>query len=66
MIHLADCMQKASAKLQKVHIRVLIQKWRELSSSQTVLRLEKSKDESCDVQQLNLCEKGFREVEDGS
>lgn len=46
MLHLADCMRKASAKLRKVHIRVLIQKWRELSSSQTVLRLEKSRSYS--------------------
>lgn len=46
MLHLADCMRKASAKLQKVHIRVLIQKWRELPSSQTVLRLEKSRSYS--------------------
>ena len=42
-MHLAECRCKASAKLQKVHIRVMIQKWRELSSSQTVLRLEKSR-----------------------
>ena len=42
VLHLAECRCKASAKLQKVHIRVMIKKWRELSSSHTVLRLEKS------------------------